>query len=72
MNERIDEEIDKIRNFEEIIEKALFEYAYRNPKDLNYNKLKNIEKFIGTLIYGEIDYIVNHQDDYLDEIESID
>jgi hypothetical protein len=69
MKKQIDVELERIRNYEEIIEKALFEYAYKNPKDLNYNQLKCIEKFISTLIWGEIDYIVRHSNDYLESIK---
>jgi hypothetical protein len=69
MENQINDEIHKIRNYEEIIEKALFEYAYQNPKDLNYNKLKSIGKFIDNLIDGEIDYIIRNPADYLESIE---
>jgi hypothetical protein len=68
MKKKIGKEIQKIRDYEQIVEIALFEYAYKYPKQLQYNKLKNIERFVNNLIDGEIDYIVSNPKEYLEEL----
>lgn len=69
MKDIIENEIIKIREYEEIIEKALFDFAYKNPDKLKYNQLKNIENLIHYLISGEIDYIVRNPKEYLESLK---
>lgn len=68
MEKQINAEIQKIRDYEEIIEKSLVEYANNYPNDLKNYNVKHIVKFISYLIDGEIDYIVCQPKEYLEEL----